>query len=186
MLVEQHVIKAQFAVGAVPGFVLRVGRQFVERPGERDAYEIFEDREAAERALAAASLAPAGLEVQEVTVESVRDYQRLSGLKTIYLVDRAGRSAASIRIGEMPLAARTNTPFPGPLPSGLRVTTIPADPKPEVPELTRAHRGARNPAPLAHEPVDDGRSPTARRASPARSDRPGLLVRLLRFLLRKS
>lgn len=177
---ETHAFKALFATGAAAGFVVRAGQEFVERRGEQDAYLIFEDRGAAERALAEiAEQLPSStrLCVQEVTVESVRDYQRLKGFKTIYLVDRAGRTASSLRMGEMPLAARTQTPFPGPLPAGVRITAIPA--KPAGPAEPPAGSEVRPPTPP--KPSDP-----AEQKPPSHSDRPGLFARLLRLLRGKA
>src|SRR5205085_2496962 len=118
------------------------------------------------------------------------------------LVDRSGQATASLRLGEMPLAARTNTPFSDPLPAGLRITVVPSTTKPEpipvvpAPALaTIAPTGTkpkRKPGPLPasagattdpffDEPIDRGQDP-AQLLRSTRSTRPGVFVRILRRL----
>jgi hypothetical protein len=192
MTVETHAFKEAFVQGEVHGFVVctepppTVHRHFAEIYGTPDRYHIFETRAAAEfqKALAATGSPPRdNLDVAEVRVENIRDYQSLAGVKTVFLIDREGRATQSLRIGDMPWWTRTNTPFPRPLPpekpaaatapkSRIRATLIAA---PKTPD------------PYAHVPVDTGEEPCtalpppkAATSSPPDSAPPGLLTRLFR------
>jgi hypothetical protein len=133
VLVDTHAFKEAFVEGRVMGFVIAdessPKTHFATRPGFaeifdlRESYYIFEERARAEARVASAvarNPALTGLVIREVNVESIRDYQLLAGRKTVFLVDREGQTTQSLRVGDMPLAARTNTPFPGPLPRGTR------------------------------------------------------------------
>jgi hypothetical protein len=142
VLVDTHAFKEAFVEGRAMGFVIAdessPTTHFATRPGFaeifdlRESYYIFEERARAEARVASAvarNPALTGLVIREVNVDSIRDYQLLAGRKTVFLVDREGQTTQSLRVGDMPLAARTNTPFPGPMPRGTRFLD-PPPPKP--------------------------------------------------------
>lgn len=146
MLVDTHAYKEAFVDGRAMGFVIAdessPKTDFGTRPGFaevfdlRESYCIFEDRAMAEERIAKAverNPALTGLVIREVNVDSIRAYQLLAGRKTVFLVDRQGQTTQSLRVGDMPLAARTNTPFPGQLPRGTRFID-PPPPKPPAPK----------------------------------------------------
>ena len=204
MIVETHLFKEAFVQGDAAGFVVcadlpptggRPARRiFAKIYGCADCYHIFEDGAEAERhrALAAAGPPPReGLGVREVRVENIRDYQRLAGVKTVFLVDCAGQATQSLRVGFMPLPARTNAPFPGPLPIGLRTIRHEARPKGSVPPDSGAPAASPDSPLRMRRPLrleidwrtfDDeagqGKNP------PAHSPRPGLFARFFRRLRR--
>lgn len=202
MLVDTHAFKSAFIRGEITGFVVIAEPpastveppppHFAEIYGTPGCYHIFEQREAAEFKLSLAATAQPAVEhlaVREVRVENIRDYQRLAGFKTVFLVDRHRRIAQSLRIGDLPLAARTNTPFPGPLPPGLRI--IPSPPKPATHAPLPADPAAapappasprlRRPPTLAPAPLETSTDSTGNDSVPPRSTsgvRPGLFRRL--------
>ena len=146
MLVDTHAFKEAFVDGRAMGFVIAdessPRTNFGTRPGFaevfdlRESYCIFEDRAMAEERIAKAvarNPALTGLAIREVNVDAIRAYQLLAGRKTVFLVDRQGQTTQSLRVGDMPLAARTNTPFPGQLPRGTRFID-PPPPKPPAPK----------------------------------------------------
>jgi hypothetical protein len=219
MIVGTHFFKEAFVEGRAVGFVIadesvsqsnfatRAG--FAEIFGCSESYRIFEDRSAAESHLAEFLARDPGagrLAIREVNVESIRDYQHLAGRKTVLLVDREGRITQSLRVGDMPLAARTQTPFPVPLPSRARLVkssathapdSIPCEiikdggatrfyPESNIAPRRRPTLRERAPTdPFANEPFDngeDGRVRTSPRNSAAQR---GPLARFLRRLIGK-
>lgn len=188
MIVDTHAFKEAFVRGAARGFVVcdaaATSAGFTTKPGFAEiygsdgCYHIFEARPGAEahlaRAIATNPPRPP-LFVREVNVESIRDYQRLAGRKTVFLVDHAGQATQSLRVGDMPLAARTNTPFPGPPPSGLRLAPS---------NHAASSRTSRRPSPdpFSHVPFDQGEDYPRPNSSRPAPPSPGLLRRLLRVL----
>lgn len=205
---ETHAFKEAFVQGATGGFVVCTEpphtprRLFAEIYGTPDRYHIFETRRAAEFQM---SLAATGtpsrddLTVTEVRVENIRDYQLLTGFKTVLLVDRDGRATQSLRVGDMPLSARIQTPFPFARREGLRVVhAVPAlkpfappptggAPAPQPSRVRALPRSPRTRAaadPFSHVPLDEG-EPPSRVVLPDPSPGPagpGLIARLLRAL----
>ncbi len=126
MIVDTHAFKTAFLNNETCGYVVRTAHPtpekrhiFAEIFGPPDCYHIFETRAAAEfQAARAATSSPPldGLSIQDVRVADIRDYQVLAGRKTVFLVNCDGAAAQSWRVGDMPLSARTGTPFPRPLP----------------------------------------------------------------------
>jgi len=209
MFVETHAFKAAFVKGESSGFVVSTDSPLNPRPlfaeiyGQPDCYHIFETRRAAEfqMALAATSHPPRDdLTVTEVRVENIRDYQTLTGLKTVILVNRDGQATQSLRVGDMPLSARSQTPSPFLHREGLRVVhAVPAQkaftpPPPTsepcpigLPPLASPQPRSNRPNsdPFSHVPVDEGEAPTSviRPASSPALPRTGFIHRLLRALL---
>jgi hypothetical protein len=208
MFVETHAFKESFVQGATGGFVVCTEpphtprRLFAEIYGTPDCYHIFETRRAAEfqMSLAAIGTPPRDdLTVTEVRVQNIRDYQLLTGFKTVPLVDRDGHVTQSLRVGDMPLSARIQTPFPFAQREGLRVVhPVPAQkpfaPPPISGEPSAAASRARalprslshrpNVDPFSHVPLDEGERPSRvvpPGASPAPVG-PGVLPRLFRAL----
>lgn len=148
MIVETHAFKTAFVRGEVSGFVVCVEPPssarmlFAEIYGTPGRYHIFETRRAAEfqMSLAATDTPPRDdLTVTEVRVENIRDYQLLAGFKTVFLVDAGGHLTQSLRVGDMPLAARTGTPFPASPTSVRRFRPSPTPlPAPSAPPLVSA------------------------------------------------
>ena len=186
MLVETHAFKEAFVKGE-----------------NNDCYHIFETRSAAEfqMALAATGDPPRDeLSVREVRVENIRDYHTLVGFKTVFLVDRDRRRTESLRVGDMPLAARTKSPLPDPRREGVRLArswSTPASfspksiksspPSATSPKIDSTVPRRKKPPsdPFADVPFDEGESyPSVRR--PAESPKPGFLARFFRFLFRTS
>lgn len=212
MLVETHAFKEAFVKGDAAGFVVcadvplspdrPTNRIFAEIYGQPGCYHIFETRAAAEfqMALAATGDPPRdGLSVREVRVENIRDYQTLAGFKTVFLVDRDRQMTQSLRVGDMPLAARTNSPFADPR-RGVRLvrslsTPVPFSPKAikSLPTVVPAPTGGspvprrKKPRldPFADVPFDEG-EPCVPASRPTESPRPGFLTRFFRFLFRIS
>jgi hypothetical protein len=207
MIVESHSFKDSFVKGDAAGFVVcdesppiltrPIHPAFAEIYGTANCYHIFEDRAAAERHLALATAVEpprTSLLVREVRVEHIRDYQSLAGRKSVYLVNRAGDAAQSLRVGDMPLAARTNTPFPGPLPASVRIIRPEPPPKllPSTPPDNAAEAVPSLPAPpRIRRPmrlvIDPSPSPSATRTEVEESSTPsapkhGVFRRLLRIL----
>jgi hypothetical protein len=223
VLVDTHAFKEAFVQGRAVGYVIadqsRPKTDFGTRPGfaeiydVRQSYTIFEDRAMAEARLdfsVARDAALARLAIQEVNVDSIRAYQQLAGRKTVFLVDREGRTTQSLRVGDMPLAARTNTPFPGPLPPGARlVRTSSPMPRPAKPPATAPSPPSAEPAtpavpaasisprkkptlqgfvtadPFSHEPANDGSDSSDPRTLPraASIGSSGWLSNVMRRLL---
>lgn len=159
MLVDTHAYKEAFVDGRAMGFVIAdessPKTNFGTRPGFaevfdlRESYCIFEDRAMAEERIAKAvarNPSLTSLVIREVNVDSIRAYQLLAGRKTVFLVDRQGQTTQSLRVGDMPLAARTNTPFPGQLPRGTRFID-PPPPKPLAPTPPPPSPAAATPPP---------------------------------------
>lgn len=186
MLVETHAFKSAFVRGETSGFVVCTERPvtpghparrvFAEIYGAPNRYHIFETRPAAEfqMALAATGDPPLdGLSVHEVRVENIRDYQTLSGFKTVFLVDRDRRAAESLRVGDLPLSVRTLSPFSLPNRDGLRLATSTPTAKPFPPPSTNLA------PPAALPPVDNPPPPPAVIPSPpAVSSQPRTMPRL--------
>lgn len=184
MHVDTHAFKNAFIRGEITGFVVTAEPpaspveppppHFAEIYGTTGCYHIFEQREAAEFQLSLAATAQPPVDhlaVREVRVENIRDYQLLAGFKTVCLVDRAGLIAQSLRIGDPPLAARTSTPFPGPLPPGLRIIPSPPKPKPLPPPLaTPAAEPAPPPAPRPRRKLSFAPNPPTNSATSASTE----------------
>ena len=213
MIVETHAFKGAFVRGETSGFVVcaesspspgRLARPvFAEIYGSPNRYHIFETRAAAEfqLALAATGNPPVdGLSVREVRVENIRDYQTLAGFKTVFLVNRHRQATESLRVGDLPLTARINTPIPFPNRDGLRLeragpvskppTALAVDhtaPAPTVAATREAEpaRPARRPMRLDASDLVAGESAPTAATSPVAQPalRPGLFRRLLRLLV---
>lgn len=119
MIVETHAFKEAFVKGESSGFVVFTDSPLAPRPlfaeiyVQPNCYHLFETRRAAEfqMSVAATGLPPReDLTIPEVSVENIRDYQGLDGLKTIILVNRDRQATQSFRVGDMQLSARSQTP----------------------------------------------------------------------------
>jgi hypothetical protein len=111
-------------------------------------------------------------------------------------VDREGRATQSLRVGDAPLAARTDTPFPFPHREGLRVarslptlkpfpSTAPPVPSGATPgdkrEVTASRPRPTATDPFSHVPIDEGVDPS-RLERPATPLPTGFIYRLVRAL----